>query len=121
MPEGFQTPACQADVQPASKHARIGKIVLKNYSSFHEPSSGSIVRVAAGDCSRANVADLSTTPLIDMTRRIMVATCPSLEEFYCRYMMNSVTVVISGAMDHWPAYSERKWRYVIVYRVLPRI
>ena len=107
------TQSSLVDIQPAGKCPRIGKIVFKNYSSYQEPSTGPVVRASAADHSN-DVADVSTVPLIDMARRIMVVNCPSLEEFYCKYMMNSTSVVVSGGMDHWPAYSERKWRCVIV-------
>ena len=52
----------------------------------------------------------SDVPLVDMERRIPVINSPSLSTFYLHHMIPSVTVVISGGMDHWPAYAERKWR-----------
>ena len=89
----------------------IGKVVFRNYSSYHNLSTHSTVRTcqSCGDTGTL-CSDLSITPVIDMTRRITVVNCPSLEEFYHRYMMSSTSVVISGVMDHWPAYATNKWR-----------
>ena len=94
----------------------IGKVVFKNYSSYQKSSSHCVVETSItgqlhDDGGSSLCTDLSIVPLLDMTRRIAVDNCPSLEEFYQKYMMNSTPVVISGAMDHWPAYATKKWRY----------
>lgn len=36
--------------------------------------------------------------------------CPSLEEFRTRFLERSVPVIVTGAMQAWPALSERPWR-----------
>ena len=86
----------------------IGKVAFRNYScchKFHQISKGG--SGTAASC----INHQSITPIVDMFRRIAVINRPSLEEFYRRYMVTSTSVVISGAMDHWPAYATRKWRY----------
>lgn len=93
----------------------IGKVVFRNYTLYHKASTHSVMRkvTTCQSCCDAGTSlctDLSIIPLIDMTQRIAVVNCPSLEEFYLRYMMSSTSVVISGVMDHWPAYATRKWR-----------
>lgn len=90
----------------------IGKVVFRNYSSYHNSSTHSTVRTcqSCGDGGTSLCTDLSIIPVLDMTRKITVVNCPSLEEFCHRYMRNSTSVVISGVMDHWPAYATKKWR-----------
>jgi len=52
----------------------------------------------------------SSIPLLDPSHRVPVVHCPSLETFHQQYMEMATPTVITGAMDHWPAYSARKWR-----------
>lgn len=49
-------------------------------------------------------------PMIDPSHKVPVVHCPSLEAFHQHYMETSTPTIITGAMDHWPAYSARKWR-----------
>ena len=97
----------------------VGKIVFRNYNTYRKSSSHGMnttsIRAHPHDSAEGPLCvDSSTIPLIDMTRRIAVVNCPSLEEFYHSHMMSSTPAVISGAVDHWPACTTRKWRYVHV-------
>jgi hypothetical protein len=94
------------------------KISFRNYGSYCKSSSNDKLVLSVRVDPRNSVEgsfsiDPSAVPLIDMTRRIAVVNCPSLEEFYHNHMMCSTSVVISGAMDHWPACTTRKWRYTL--------
>lgn len=53
---------------------------------------------------------VTSSPRIHPSRRITTLHCPSLEEFWQRHMQPSSPAVLTGAMDHWPAYAEGKWR-----------
>ena len=91
------------------------KVVFRNYSTYCKSSSHEMiipsVRTHPHSCAEGSSSvDPATVPLIDMTRRVAVVNCPSLEEFHHNHMMSSTSVVISGAMDHWPACTTRKWR-----------
>ena len=97
--------------------SEVRKVVFRNYRPYCKSPSREKVVVSVGTQPRDSVegslsVDPSTVPLIDMTRRIPVVNCPSLEEFYHNHMMCSSSVVISGVMDHWPACTTRKWRYI---------
>lgn len=90
---------------------KIGKVKFRNYTPSTEysdlqkrKSPSSMEEEQRLSCDVANI------PLIDMMRRIPVINSPSLEDFYRHHMMVSVPVVISGAMDYWPAYAEKKWK-----------
>ena len=94
------------------------KVTFRNYISYCESPSSDKDLLLVRTYPRNGVESLfsvdpSTVPLIDMTRRIAVVNCPSLEEFYHNHMTCSTSVVISGAMDHWPACTTRKWRYTL--------
>lgn len=66
--------------------------------------------------SRINVYDLASRtvniPLINPEHRIPLIYLPPLDVFHQNYMVTHTPVVISGALDTWPAYSARKWRYI---------
>ena len=92
------------------------KIVFKNYKPFQSEDSKIITSNHLDEIESDLITDVqekSVIPLIDPSRRILVRHCPSLEEFLSKFMMTSTPVVISGAMDHWPAYASRKWRYFL--------
>lgn len=98
---------------------KIGKVTFRNYRPNSDSTKKRKVRSSSPlACSTANTplvdmarrVHVANTPLIDMARRVPVAHCPSLEEFHQRHMAVSVPVVVSGAMDSWPAYAERKWK-----------
>lgn len=115
-----QIDACRSEVK---------KVKFRNYRPYCISSSHDTVKLLVGtqqhDMYTAEGSfsiDPSTVPLIDMTRRIAVVNCPSLQEFYHNHMMCSTSVVISGAMDHWPACTTRKWRYILLgTRILHRV
>lgn len=92
---------------------KIGRVKFRNYM----PSNANSVQPTETEreCESSNsdhmTCDVSQVPLIDMARRIHVEYCPTLVEFKERHMMASAPVVVTGAMDHWPAYTEKKWRY----------
>ena len=104
-----QTNTCKPEVR---------KVMFRNYRPYCKSSSHDEVILSVRTHPHNNVegsfsVDPSTVPLIDMTRRIAVVNCPPLEEFYRNHMMCSTSVVVSGAMDHWPACTTRKWRYTL--------
>lgn len=91
---------------------KIGRIKFRNYTPSNEYSKVHKERKLSDSSQQPQLTcDLAVVPGIDMSRRISVEYCPSLAEFKEHHMIPSVPVVISGAMDHWPAYAERKWRY----------
>lgn len=93
------------------------KIVFRNYKQFRE-SSESVIHSDKAKRPRMgiNVHDLAlrkvSVPLIDSEHRIPLVYLPSLGVFHHNYMVTRTPVVISGAMDTWPAYAGRKWRQV---------
>lgn len=100
------------------------KVTFRSYRSYCESLSSNKILLSVRTDPHNSVegsfsVDPSTVPLIDMARRIAVVNCPSLEEFYHNHMMCSTSVVISGAMDHWPACTTRKWRYTLGTCTLP--
>ena len=88
------------------------KVVFRSYMPIQPLSiiAAKTVDNNGGD-SFPDKCKASDVPLIDPSRRISVRHCPSLDEFMEQYMKSRVPVVISGAMDHWPAYAVKKWRY----------
>lgn len=90
---------------------KIGKVTLRNYKPTPDTSERKRRKPSSvSDPPLPRTCEVSRLPLIDMSRRIPVLHCPSLEEFYQHHMEGHVPVVVSGALDHWPAYAERKWR-----------
>lgn len=72
-------------------------------------------------------AERSYQPLPPLTKRLRADTpstpiervvCPSLYSFRDDYMLTATPVIISGCMDHWPAMTNRQWRYVIIITCL---
>ena len=99
--------------QSTVKGSRIGKVRFRNY----KPSTDSVeshvcVKKSSESEQSRMTCDINVVPLIDMAKRIPVQYCPSLADFRESHMVPSVPVVLSGAMDHWPAYAEKKWRYI---------
>ncbi len=100
------------------------KISFRNYKPIQplsktiQPLSKTIQPLSKTMCSSQSAerdplsTDVSHIPLIDLARRVNVRYCPSLEEFMEEHMKSRVPVVISGGMDHWPAYAAKKWRCV---------
>lgn len=93
------------------------KIVFRNYRPLREYSD----QTPQSKCDmvkkprlEVDVHDLASrtrnVPLVDPRYRISLTYLPSLEAFHQNYMNTKTPVVISGAMDTWPAYSARKWR-----------
>lgn len=66
----------------------------------------------SGPCSSCPVESVSSPPLSEHPHSVPVVHCPSLETFLQQYMLTSTPVVVAGVMELWPAYAERKWRYV---------
>ncbi len=86
----------------------IGKVRFRNY----KPSGSSMpetkkLSLSPSSCSMSSYTSI---PLIDMTKRISVVHSPSLEQFRQCHMIPSLPVVLSGAMEHWPAYAEKRWK-----------
>ncbi len=89
------------------------KIIFRNYTPIQPLSkiaAKSFDDNADGGDTFPDKCKVSDFPLIDPSRRVSVRHCPSLDEFMEQYMKSRVPVVISGAMDHWPAYGVKKWR-----------
>ena len=107
QPQGSMSPDTNQVPDSSKRH----KVVFKNYKPFQSEVSKMMAPNLPDDVVSDLNADESDIPLIDPTRRILVRHCPSLEEFQSKFMMTSTPVVISGAMDHWPACTSRKWRY----------
>ena len=99
-------------IEDGSTRRKIGKVKLRSYKPIPDSSEHKRRKpLSVSDPPPLPLTcEVSRLPLIDMARRIPVLHCPSLEEFYQRHMAGHVPVVISGALDHWPAYAERKWR-----------
>ena len=102
------------------------KVVFRNYKQFQQ--NNVIPSASQTDHSELHTVELTRPkrlktatlnfPLVDSSRRVPTVNCPSLEAFHQDYMVTSTPVVITGAMDHWPAYSAKKWRYgVSVHRL----
>ena len=93
-----------------SREATSKKIVFRNYKPLGGPAGKKKPRV------EIDVHDLvsrtANVPLVDPVRRIPLVYLPPLEVFRQNYMLPHTPVVISGALDTWPAYSARKWRYI---------
>ena len=126
-PEGagsdvYQQMPSEAVSNPKQRHM----IIFKNYKPFQDIDSlqsyGNSEQ--SGSTSgerpnpkrpRTNSSDTSDQPAaiipqINPALRVPMVHSPSLETFHKQYMMTSIPVIITGAMDHWPAYSDRKWR-----------
>lgn len=111
------------------------KVVFKNYKPFldvacgvSKPSESKVTvdeeyrvkrpkteqqtekSAALSPDSSASLRSHSSVPFIDQSRKVQMVHCPSLEAFHQQYMLKASPVVITGGMDHWPAYSTRKWR-----------
>ena len=121
---------------PLKTSLRAKKVVFKNYKQFANTANGSPVQQMCSKkqdgtdpgfshhrgAKRMKIEESKQTadnhpsspslhiPLIDPANRVPVVLCPSLEAFHQHYMETSTPTVITGAMDHWPAYSARKWR-----------
>ena len=111
--------------EPGAKGGR-KKIVFRNYKPLRECKETVFSDETKRPRLGVDVHDLASrtanVPVIDPDHRIPLAYLPSLETFHLKYMLAKTPVVISGAMDTWPAYSARKWRYVylLVCNVLCR-
>lgn len=103
-----------ASIEDNQLTRRIGKVKFRNYTpSLSSTDKKRKIFDSAGTkteyigCTSCDIKDI---PLVDMERRLPTVHCPSLEEFYKHHMTCSVPLVISGAMDHWPAYAQKKWK-----------
>lgn len=98
------------------------RIVFRNYKP-HRESEDTVRSQCEDEIKRprmeVDVHDLTSRtaniPLVDSEHRIPLTYLPSLESFHQNYMLTKTPVIISGAMDTWPAYSARKWRYTCKY------
>ena len=124
-----------ADIQtdsPLKTSLKAKKVVFKNYKQF--ANGGPVQQMCSKEqdsadpgfshhcgAKRMKMEESKQTtddhpspalpiPLIDPANRVPVVLCPSLEAFHQHYMETSTPTIITGAMDHWPAYSARKWR-----------
>ena len=88
---------------------KIGKVKFRNYSPENIPNKKLKLLTCEEEEEEASLKDI---PVVDMSRRIPTAHGPTLEDFYSHHMATSVPVVLTGIMDHWPAYAHSKWRYL---------
>lgn len=51
-------------------------------------------------------------PLISPDHEIERVEAPSMQAFYRDYMKSQTPVIVTHAMDYWPALTTRKW-YVV--------
>ena len=101
------------------------KITFRNYKHFKDTDESTRSKPQS-DEKRPRVeidvhnlaSKTANVPLIDPDHRIPLVYLPSLESFHQSYMQCRTPVVVSGAMDTWPAYSARKWRYSTYYILL---
>ena len=68
--------------------------------------------------------EVSTLPLIDEQIEVERCHCPSLETFSRKFLSCTKPVIITDAMDFWPALSSRKWTLDYIkekagYRTVP--
>lgn len=91
------------------------KIIFKNYKQFKDDDDDETK--SQSEHSKRPTIDVHdlvsrkvSVPLIDPAHRIPLVYLPSLESFYQHYILSARPVVLSGAIDSWPAYSARKWR-----------
>ena len=92
------------------------KVVFRNYKPIQSIDKKKPLLHNVETQPLSSRCNLSLIPLIDPQRRVRVRHCPSLEEFLEEHMKTRTPVVVSGAMDHWPAYAARKWRYILCIR-----
>ena len=130
------------DTQAASATHKPRKVVFKNYKHFQTTSNESPVQKQSSEEERCTLPGAkklkmnessvvkqatpshpsnlgSIIPLLDPSLRVPVVHCPSLETFHQQFMETATPTVITGAMDHWPAYSARKWRLAILQLLQP--
>ncbi len=100
------------NAEPPMAKKKKKKVVFRSYTPIQPLCSteSSVECIGKDPLS----TDTSHVPLIDLAKRVLVKFCPSLEEFMEQHMKSRVPVVISGAMDHWPAYATKKWRYASI-------
>jgi hypothetical protein len=51
----------------------------------------------------------SDYPSLCKSCEVLRVRAPSMEEFFTRYMKSFVPVIVTNAMDHWPAMNEHSW------------
>ena len=116
--ENRSTPATKQSMG-RSEISRGGKrkIVFRNYKPINSDGEKGVFHLESlkRPSTGINVHDLASrtanVPLVNPDHRIPLVYLPSLEVFRQNYMSSHTPVVISGALDTWPAYSARKWRY----------
>ena len=97
------------------------KIIFRNYkllqASDEVQSEESPKRPKLGIDVHNLASRKVNVPLTDSEHKIPLVYLPSLDTFHQEYMVTKTPVTISGAMDTWPAYAERKWRLTYHYIV----
>lgn len=116
LTDGVEVTGCKRTSNFEDDHAtrKMGKVRFRSYT----PQSLSTDKnrkpfSSAGTCderTRHMSCDIKDMPLVHMERRLPTLNSPSLEDFHRHHMICSIPVVISGEMDHWPAYAEKKWK-----------
>lgn len=85
---------------------KIGKVTFRNY----RPSLNTVLPITTHHKNNSKSILPSDTPLVDVRYRIPLLNCPTLETFYKEFMTTNTPIVLTGIMDHWPAYSAKKWK-----------
>eukprot|EP01134_Creolimax_fragrantissima_P008355 CFRG8355T1 len=72
---------------------------------------------AIGTVEFPTIPDIATLTCnqCNRLRPIPRVEAPSLEGFLVKYLNSETPVIITGAMEHWPALNERKWSIQSLY------
>ena len=104
------THACSSTMLSSKVSSQSKKVVFRNYKPIQSTEKLKPLLPKIGAQSLPSKYSVCDTPLIDPSMRVPVRHCPSLEVFLQEHMKTRTPVVISGGMDHWPAYAAKKWR-----------
>ena len=99
-------------------HKRAKKIIFRNYKPISESTDHENSVQMKKPRVDIDVYDLvsrtANVPLINPQCRVPLKYLPPLDVFRESYMLTRTPIVISGALDTWPAYSARKWRWALI-------
>ena len=107
--------------------ARLSVALQKDYKSRTETQSKDSIaekEQTSEPKSKKLKIDADKTPRIEPKQEIERCHCPSLETFTREFLSRKRPVIITGAMDFWPALSSRQWTMDYIkdkagYRTVP--
>ena len=107
--------------------ARLSVALQKDYKSRTETQSKDSIaekEQTSEPKSKKLKIDADKTPRIEPQQEIERCHCPSLETFTREFLSRKRPVIITGAMDFWPALSSRQWTMDYIkdkagYRTVP--